>query len=522
MLFVPDQLLSRLELEDAVEAEAASSHSLLPEMPGLDQVRSRAKSLARWLRGQLRAGMRATPQVVAYALKAPHGLRPVPIWGFPERVTYRALVSHLLRNEPSLDRSPAAYRKFLAGPLQHALDIGPHDETSPVSGEHFFKSSPVRYVVTTDIASFYEYIDHGILARELLARTGDNPATECLMSLLSEVQGRNRGLPQLLPASDHLSDIYIDAVEREVHRRGWPVWRYNDDFRVATRSYSDALAAIEDIAAAARAVGLTLNDQKTRTPSLHTYASDYLGVELAGDVVPDDVAELQTTSLESDYGESAAASVADAVALICNAYAPADDHGRSASKAGLDLTRVRGDSLRDLRQAFTRLRIARVADALPHVRKILAYVPSITPWAIRYVMAAGEQDRDHASRVLGDLIECAALSDWQRCWVVRALHDLSLLREASADGATKARWVRNLLHGRHSDVLRAEAAMSLACAGAIHFVELEYFLRTLPTALSPWILTGIRALHGSGAVTEAQMDAVRGDGGIYREILLTS
>jgi hypothetical protein len=38
----------------------------------------------------------------------------------------------------------------------------------------------IKYVVKADLASFYDYVDHEILGRELLIRTGDHAAVECL------------------------------------------------------------------------------------------------------------------------------------------------------------------------------------------------------------------------------------------------------------------------------------------------------------------------------------------------------
>jgi hypothetical protein len=112
--------------------------------------------------------------------------------------------------------------------------------------------------VKADLASFYDYIDHEILGQELLIRTADHAAIECLLDLLGEVQGRRYGLPQLLEPSDRLSDLYGDRVLRALRRKQWPAWRFNDDFRIAVETFEEAKRALDDLTAAARDNGLAV------------------------------------------------------------------------------------------------------------------------------------------------------------------------------------------------------------------------------------------------------------------------
>jgi hypothetical protein len=288
MIPIKDSVLTRLRLEEAVHNEAQSWQSLIPAAPGWDQVDTKAAAFASWLKGQLSVGLPLARHVVLSAQKPSQGIRPIPIWGFAERVTYRALVDFILRNEEPLDRSVEAYQRFTSSPLSYAMRIEPQNGTTGTVLRRTVASSIIQYVVKTDVTAFYEYVDHEVLARELLVRTGDNEAINCLISLLAEIQGRTYGIPQLLDPSDRLSEVYIDIIERSVLRRGWPTWRFNDDFRIATRSYSEALAAIEDIAEALRDIGLTLSDSKTTTPRYSTYVFEAIGLRV-DDEVPDEM-----------------------------------------------------------------------------------------------------------------------------------------------------------------------------------------------------------------------------------------
>jgi hypothetical protein len=479
MLPVPQDVLKRLHLGQAVDEEAKGWQSLVPAAPGSDRVTANATGFARWLEGQLRAGMSMASQVVVSARKGQVGVRPVPVWGFAERVAYRALVNFLLRNEPELDRSPEAYLQFIGGPVGYARKIEPPSVNATVGraslSELVFpvRSSVIRYVVKADISAFYEYIDHGILGRELLARTGEYSTIECLMSLLAEVQGRAYGLPQLLDPSDRLSELYIDIVERDVLRRGWPTWRFNDDFRIAARDYGAALAAIEDLAAAAREVGLILSDMKTTTPKFSTYALENFGLQI-DDELPADLHRHDPADFVGDYLEVAEADPAWAVQLIRDANIP-DCPAEERTESGIDLGNVRGEDFRQLRRALGHLKLARVGDALPYLVKLVVYVPSLTPWAIRYVIATGEQDhQEQAADVLAGLVAHVSLSDWQRVWIVRAMDELRLLESAALrNPSATIEWVAGLRHGRHSPVVRAEASLALATVGKITYEDLR-------------------------------------------------
>jgi len=529
MLPIPQEILKRLRLAEAVDEECKSWQSLVPPVPGFEWVASNKDAYVRWLGGQLRAGVPIAPEVIISTRKVPLGVRPVAVWGLTERVLYRALVAFLLRNEPALDRSPEAYLRFIGGPLQYARELEPDPEPLRIAGFAFtsphvpVSSSLIHYVVKADINAFYEYVDHSVLSRELLTRTGDHAAIECLMSLLAEAQGRSFGLPQLMEPSDRLSELYADIVERDLLRRGWPAWRFNDDFRIAVRDFGAALSAIEDLAAAAREVGLTLSDLKTTTPRFSKYAWENFGLSV-DDELPAELSRHNAADMVGDYTEGVGETdLTWAIQQIGDAYTP-ETPDAERSESGIDLANVRGSDFRILRRALGRLIRSRAEDGFPHLVKLVAYVPSLTPWVIRYAIAAGEQHREDAANLFATLVADVAMSDWQRMWVVRGLTDLELLDPAVSHSASEmAGWVEALRHGRHSPVVRAEASLALAAAGRIDFRDLEHSLRGQPAALSAWYLVAIRRLHArGGGVSDDQVAAIRGEGGLFASILAAS
>jgi len=173
-----------------------------------------------------------------------------------------------------------------------------------------------------------------------------------------------------------------------------------------------------------------------------------------------------------------------------------------------------------LRRALGRLARAGIPDALPHVLKLTAYVPSLTPWAIRYVIAAGASHIAEALQVMDDIVAKVSHSDWQRLWLLRGLDELSALApEAPGDSQARVRWVSQLRHSRCGPSVVAEAAMALASVSEVEFAELEYALRNQPAALSAWYLKSIARLHQRGDMQAEQYAAVRGHGGLYAALL---
>jgi hypothetical protein len=84
---VPAELVNRLRIDDAVDEELASYQGLLPTTPGWDQLAAQRPRFSRWLAGQLRSGLIVSPEVNVSVRKISHGIRPVPVWGLPERVS---------------------------------------------------------------------------------------------------------------------------------------------------------------------------------------------------------------------------------------------------------------------------------------------------------------------------------------------------------------------------------------------------------------------------------------------------
>lgn len=384
-------LVKRLKLTEAVTAEATTIRNLLPEEPAWNRVAAHATEIAAYLDNQLRAGFHPSPQVEIATRKPVHGVRPVPYWGVLERVAYRALTTTALRNLQPLDRSPQAYLTFITAPGRFARDRQPEDTKHHLSSVIFLGKSPVNYVVKSDLAAFYQFIDHAILAEELLLLGVDFELIEALMQLLAEVQGRNYGLPQLFDASDSLSELYADRIERDLLRSGFAVWRFNDDFRIACDTYADTLAAIEALDAAARRVGLVLSEGKTFTVGLTNYIFDAFGLSPSetGQTINLDNVEDLIGDYTDDFGEEDADK---ALAVIRSAQVQPIEGGPEASEdQRIRLRSLRTEDVRLLRRAINGLTIAADARAIEDVVRLAIYAPSLTPNLVRYLQSVGHE-----------------------------------------------------------------------------------------------------------------------------------
>lgn len=470
-------LTKRLNLADAVLAEAASARNLLPAEPAWNAVSSRASDIARYLDNQLRAGFHPSLQVEIAARKPAHGVRPVPYWGVLERVAYRALTTAALAKVKPIDRSPQAYINFITEPGRYARDRQPAKEHAAglVIFDFFLSESPVNYVVKSDLAAFYQFIDHAILAEEMLLSGVDFDLIEALIELLAEVQGRNYGLPQLLDASDMLSELYADRIERDLLRSGFAVWRFNDDFRIACDTYADALAAIEELDAAARRVGLSLSENKTVTVGLTKYIFDAFDLtpSEAGKTVNVDNVEDLVGDYTDDFGKDDAD---DALAVIRRAQIETSDvEPELSDEQWIRLRGVRIEHVRLLRRAINGLTFAADSRAIKDVVRLAIYAPSLTPNLMRYIKKVGEapdtsSDRwDEIAATVDLLANNVALNAWQQLWLVDIVRDLRLLERGLDEEAigNRVEWVDELRRDTGSDVLRAVATRALAAHGRL-------------------------------------------------------
>lgn len=264
-----------------VEEELATKAKLLPPRWGDVALTGNSEAVAHWLASLLRRDFQVSAEEVLLARKLGRGARPLSLLGLQERLLYRGAVSLIQSPAATVAaRSPEAYQAFRLAPLG---------------------IPECRYILKTDITAYYQYIDHERLIDEVVAQTGDDLAISAATELLRDATGRAYGLPQQSLVSDILAEIYIEPMRHALVRAGFVVVRFADDFRVACRSYEEAMSAWEAADSAARDLGLVLNESKTLTPGRDRYSESMIAVsdpdrELFSEL---DLEELETT----EYGD---------------------------------------------------------------------------------------------------------------------------------------------------------------------------------------------------------------------------
>lgn len=470
----------------------------------MEAVASQSDKVGEWVARQLRAGYRSLDAVVVDAAKGARGYRPVPVLGIADRVAYRAITKQILKDAPTYDRTATAYKVFLEGPIDYANEGNP-DQTKLFMD---FTTDKFQYVVESDIAAFYQYVDHDVLRRELELVSQEIELIDALIELLEVTEGRAFGLPQLLDASDWLSEIYIAKVERDLVRRGFNVWRYNDDFRIACEDYSTVVEAIEALHAAARAVGLTVSDYKTRTWMSWRYILAHTNFGVDSDLEQVDRSDVEAAV--TDYSDADDEFDLDRARVALGAITVDEiDDDADVPEGVTNLRRIDREQVREIRRSLAALARAGDATGLPHLLNLFKYVPSLTPRICWYLRAVAVQRPTEVAEVLRGFIEESAhtMSEWQTLWVVNTLRRTSL--EMVANGPT---WVREQRNRGRRTVLGAECSLALAEGGLTEFGELERDLRTEPEVLAPWFLAGVRALvqRGGSSPTPKQIKALSG------------
>lgn len=478
---VSAQLLRDLALADSLQAEAIAPNNILPRQPGLVEIAgNQPAQFVAWLANEVQSGLRTSPATVVTARKPRHGTRPAPIWAIPDRVTYRALVDKALQAEPPLRRSPEDYEQFEHGPIDYVMEHGPAAGTQPFRTiGSLVNNEAIRYVVKSDLTAFYEYVDHGILGRLLTGRPADVQIVRALVELIQDVEGRTYGLPQMFAGSDRLSEVYGQFIEDQLLRRGMLVWRFNDDFRIAVPNFTAAINAIEALSEEARALGLVINEQKTTTPGLISYAFRVFGLNAATDLLPVEAVE-EPEVLVSDYADLPADT--EEAAGVLNAAVSAD--------ASPSLAELSVDDIRNLRRALWTLVRSKDPAALELIRPFSIYVPSLTPLLCRYFWVLSEDYSADVAAQIDSVIQNVSLGGWQRLWFNYLLYKTGFLGDGTpGDLPGRVSFAKACSSDASHPATRAEAMLALASGHRVGIGAVADSLIAEPRALSSWYVT---------------------------------
>lgn len=255
----PD-LVAALDLPGALARLESQRGGFLPSsLASRAAVKAAGDFLPR-LQVRMQAGIDLQPADIVFAHRYSSGTRPVSDLSIEARLVVEALAKRLV------DR--------LATDAD-LLGLAPH--IAPAQGQKMhFERWPLEaprpaYVAMADVASFYEYVDHDLLANEIVELTGDPRLAEAINSTLSDLLRRRFGLPQGPQGSDVFATVYLSRVDRLLLRAGVAVERFNDDYLLKAESVARARRDLAALERSLRDLGLILNHEKTQVLTADQY-----------------------------------------------------------------------------------------------------------------------------------------------------------------------------------------------------------------------------------------------------------
>ena len=259
----PYQRIARkLNIDNAIIA-ASVSNDLLPPRPEDKVGGELGQRFSAYLVRELESGRYdPIPAHIIAVPKSQLATRPAALLSFRDRVVYEAIVAVLRPRVAS----------FLLG---DDIVFWPRPNGARDKRWSSFERSVLRhdspYIVSCDIAGFYDSIDHGQLASAVVSATGYREVADALVHFLDRIMNGSRGLPQGLVPSDTLATVYLARLDRAMVRSGFRYARHGDDVRIAADSYDHGYLAARCMETELRECGLLLNGSKTRVLKRNTY-----------------------------------------------------------------------------------------------------------------------------------------------------------------------------------------------------------------------------------------------------------
>ncbi len=148
-----------------------------------------------------------------------------------------------------------------------------------------YKSQGYNWVVDADISSYFDEIDHALLLGEVGKLVSEQPVID-LIEKWTKVEvwdgahkfRLHKGVPQGSPISPVLSNLYLDAFDEALLKKGRRLVRFADDFVILSKSRHAAEKALELTEEVLTGLKLRLNTDKTRITDFDS-GFRFLGVQ---------------------------------------------------------------------------------------------------------------------------------------------------------------------------------------------------------------------------------------------------
>ena len=146
------------------------------------------------------------------------------------------------------------------------------------------------WCVELDFKSYFDTIPHerllGLIGQRVVDGSVLTLLTQSLKAgVLEEMKGwepTEAGTPQGAVISPLLANLYLNALDHEMVKRGWEMVRYADDLVVLCRTREEAEEAMAYLRDWSGRAGLTVHPTKTRIVQVQSEGFDFLGWHFRG------------------------------------------------------------------------------------------------------------------------------------------------------------------------------------------------------------------------------------------------
>lgn len=200
--------------------------------------------------------------------KKNYTLRPVGLMHIKDRLLYQSICDFLA---PKFEPENSVFSYKLDRPESPWMFLKGVDQWKLFEAEVEKLCNQFPFVLETDLASYFEHIDHYRLLRILddvfpnIDHDTMRPIKQALKKMLGKWNNAKPiSIPQVNLPSSFLGNLYLDEVDKLLERRGLIYLRYVDDIRIFTNSISEARSALAFLIQTLRRIGLFVSSGKTR------------------------------------------------------------------------------------------------------------------------------------------------------------------------------------------------------------------------------------------------------------------